>query len=116
MKNIGVLGASGYAGAEVVRILLSHPLEKNLRVSSISFEGKRLDSIYPALTQHGKVPLVLENAQAVIDGSDVVFACLSNGLAEPIAQACHDAGKNDHIAKPIDPQELYQTLSKWVEG
>lgn len=93
MKNIGVLGASGYAGAEVVRILLSHPLEKNLRVSSISFEGKTLDSIYPALTQHGKVPLVLENAQAVIDGSDVVFACLSNGLAEPIAQACHDAGK-----------------------
>jgi len=45
------------------------------------------------LTQHGKVPLVLENAQAVIDGSDVVFACLSNGLAEPIAQRCHEEGK-----------------------
>ena len=44
-----------------------------------------------------------------------IIAVTANAFADDI-KACHDAGMNDHIAKPIDPQELYQTLSKWVEG
>lgn len=93
MKQIGVLGASGYAGAEVVRILLSHPLEKNLRASSVSFEGKALGSLYPALAPRRGEPLMLENADAVVAASDIVFSCLPNGLAEATAQVCRENGK-----------------------
>lgn len=93
MKQIGILGASGYAGAEVVRILLSHPLEKNLRVSSVSFEGKTLDSIYPALAAKKGQSLMLENADEVVAASDIVFSCLPNGLAEKTAKICQEGGK-----------------------
>ena len=28
--------------------------------------------------------------------------------------SCHDAGMNDHVAKPIDPDRLFETLTKWT--
>ena len=44
MKQIpvGVIGATGYAGAELVRLLLSHPNVTLAALSSVSFEGKAL--------------------------------------------------------------------------
>jgi CheY-like chemotaxis protein len=30
--------------------------------------------------------------------------------------ACLSAGMNDHVAKPIDPQELFATLRRWVRS
>ena len=90
MINIGILGASGYAGLELVRILLSHPEAMSLRLSSISFEGKNLDSVYPALTGIAKrknsPELKLENAATVLAASDVVFSCLPHGHAELAAE------------------------------
>ena len=31
-------------------------------------------------------------------------------------QRCLDAGMNDHISKPIDPDALYATLARWVKS
>jgi len=44
-KKIGVIGATGYAGAELVRIILSHPNAELAAVSSVSFDGKPLSEI-----------------------------------------------------------------------
>ena len=38
----GIIGATGYAGIELVRILCGHPYAKLAAVSSVSYEGKRL--------------------------------------------------------------------------
>lgn len=45
--KVGVVGATGYAGAELVRLLLSHPNAEIAAVSSVSFEGKKMSDIYP---------------------------------------------------------------------
>ena len=93
MIQIGILGASGYAGAELVRILLAHPESKRLRLSSVSFEGKSLDAVYPSFYALGKTEkqhpgLSLENADTVIEASDVLFSCLPHGYAEAAAKRC----------------------------
>lgn len=100
MPVIGILGASGYAGAELVRIALGHPETTGLRLSSVSFEGKDLGDIYPSfrglragagMSAGGGLPL--ESAEAVIAGSDVIFSCLPHGHAEAIAPRCLTEGK-----------------------
>jgi len=93
MIQIGILGASGYAGAELVRILLAHPEPSRLHLSSVSFEGKNLDAVYPSFyasggSRRGNSGMMLENADAVIEGSEVLFSCLPHGHAEGAAQRC----------------------------
>jgi two-component system, sensor histidine kinase and response regulator len=43
-----------------------------------------------------------------------IIAMTAHALVEE-RQKCHDAGMNDHVAKPIDPETLFATLLKWIE-
>jgi N-acetyl-gamma-glutamyl-phosphate reductase len=76
----GVIGATGYAGAELVRILAGHPKIDKLYLSSVSFEGEKIEDIYPNFL--GKVSCKLLKAEEVIESSDVVFAALPHGVGE----------------------------------
>lgn len=87
----GVIGATGYAGLEIVRLLLSHPNVTVAAVSSVSFEGQDISTVYPQLT--GLFDQTLTNDQQVIETCDVVFGSLPHGLSESIARRCVDAGK-----------------------
>ena len=91
----GIIGATGYAGVELVRILLRHSGVEKLYLSSVSFEGKNITEVYPNLIgQLGdKTDGLLINADKVLESSDVVFAALPNGLAEPYALYCKEKGK-----------------------
>lgn len=91
MYKAGIIGATGYAGVELVRLLLAHPGISGLSLSSVSFEGKPISQIYPAL--RGIVDQTLVDENTVIAQSDVVFASLPHGLSEPLAAKCAAAGK-----------------------
>jgi N-acetyl-gamma-glutamyl-phosphate reductase len=86
----GVIGATGYAGAELVRLLAGHPRVDKLSLASVSFEGDRIENVYPGFL--GRVSAVLEKPGAVVAASDVVFAALPNGVGEPYAKAAFDRG------------------------
>ncbi len=91
MIQAGILGATGYAGAELVRLLLAHPGIEVAAVGSVSFEGKPLSSVYPAL--RGMCDRVCETAEAVVEKSDLVFAALPHGLSQETAAVCDASGK-----------------------
>lgn len=91
MIQAGIIGATGYAGVELVRLLLRHPQVELAAVSSVSFEGQPLSQVYPSLNEI--TPLVCEAADEVIRKSDVVFAALPHGLSQDTAAACAAQGK-----------------------
>ena len=91
MIKAGIVGATGYAGAELVRILLGHPQAEIAAISSVSFEGKRLSDVYPAYYQ--LCDMVCGAQDEVVEKSDVVFAALPHGLSQDLAKQCFDAGK-----------------------
>ena len=86
----GIIGATGYAGAELVRLLSGHPKVDKMLLCSVSFEGKGIEEIYPNFLN--KVTGTLVKPEEVIAASDVVFAGLPHGVGEPYARTCLDKG------------------------
>lgn len=84
--KVGIIGATGYAGAELVRLLALHPYAEITAVSSVSYEGQKLSQVYPNFKKVAEY--TLENADAVIEKCDVIFASLPHGLSEPLAEQC----------------------------
>jgi N-acetyl-gamma-glutamyl-phosphate reductase len=80
MTQVGVIGATGYAGAELVRILAGHPDVELGILTSRNYAGEPFSSIYPAMA--GVVDTVLESydIDRVSDRSDVVFTALPHKL------------------------------------
>lgn len=87
----GIVGATGYAGAELVRLLSSHPEAEISAVSSVSFEGQKLSDVYPSYKFLND--MVCENQDAVVEKSDVIFAALPHGLSQELAEKCISSGK-----------------------
>jgi len=84
----GIVGATGYAGIELVRLLANHPNVVITGISSVSYEGQKLSDIYPNL--RGGCDMVLETAEVIAAKCDVLFASLPHGLSEPLAKLCAD--------------------------
>ncbi|OYT69609.1 MAG: N-acetyl-gamma-glutamyl-phosphate reductase [Chloracidobacterium sp. CP2_5A] len=75
--RVAVVGASGYIGGEIVRLLLDHPRVEVIAVTSRDSAGKALDAIHPNLAG---VDLVLAPLEA-IGAAEVAFLALPNGEA-----------------------------------
>ncbi|MCL2014118.1 MAG: N-acetyl-gamma-glutamyl-phosphate reductase [Oscillospiraceae bacterium] len=84
--KVGIIGATGYTGNELLRLLMRHPKVEINALSSHSFEGKMYSEVYQNYTQLCETVLVSEDE--AIEKSEVVFACLSSGLSEKIAGKC----------------------------
>ena len=84
--KVGVVGATGYAGAELVRLLLNHPYAKLTAISSVTFEGQKLSEVYPSYL--GLCDMVCKTQEEVVEKCDVVFAALPHGLSQELAAAC----------------------------
>lgn len=73
-----VLGASGYAGGELLRLLAGHPVISVGAVSGHSSSGESLDSVHPNLT--GVFDLALEPVVDAASGAEICFSCLPHGV------------------------------------
>ncbi len=95
MIKAGIIGATGYAGVELLRILLRHPQVEKIYVSSVSFEGKRIEEVYQNLIGQlsDKCEGLLLTADEVKEKADVLFTALPHGIAEQYADYCVKNGK-----------------------
>ena len=92
--SVAVLGATGYTGAELLRLLAGHPGVRVTAATSDSYAGQRVDGVFPHLHP---LPLVLQPTSApvveVVGEATVVFLCLPHGLAMEKVPALLRAGK-----------------------
>ncbi|MSP24468.1 MAG: N-acetyl-gamma-glutamyl-phosphate reductase [Myxococcales bacterium] len=93
--RVGVIGARGYVGAELLRILWRHPQLTLAFVSSRQLAGAPLSEVLPEATDAGVTIESLEPEEAASRGVDALFLALPNGHAEPyvaaVDRACPDA-------------------------
>ncbi|MEU6962445.1 N-acetyl-gamma-glutamyl-phosphate reductase [Streptomyces chrestomyceticus] len=81
-----VAGASGYAGGEVLRLLLGHPEVEIGAVTAHGNAGQRLGAVQPHLVPLAGRELVATTAEALA-GHDVVFLALPHGQSAAVAEA-----------------------------
>lgn len=83
---MAILGASGYTGAELTRLLLGHP---DVEISVLTADrnaGNSYQTVFPQFTPFKHLPKLLkwEDAQEEIGKCDVVFCCLPHGTSQEI--------------------------------
>lgn len=115
MLKVAVVGASGYTGIELVRLLHGHPEVAVTCLTSEQSAGKRLSDIFPTVRE--RYDVVLENLEPVrvADRADVIFTALPHKAAMEVVPTFLRLKKKviDLSAdyRLTDPQEY----AKWYE-
>ena len=93
--KVAVVGAAGYAGEELVRLLLGHPHVDLVAATSRQFAGKALTEIFPRFVHHEKAnALKFSDAdpKQLARSAEIVFLALPHGLAAEFAKPLLQAG------------------------
>jgi N-acetyl-gamma-glutamyl-phosphate reductase len=135
MINIGIAGAAGYSGTELIKLLLNHSgagIEKLFGNSSV---GCRIEEVHPSL--RGMISLEIEKFDAAaLKGLDLLFVALPSGSAMDVTEKAYEAGikvidlggdfriedkevyaqyyKHEHTAGRLLSEAVYG-LSEWNE-
>lgn len=84
-KKIGIIGATGYTGAELIKILINHPKVEIKYLTSNSYAGRNIAEIYPYLSKYISLDLkAFDLKDNILDELDIVFVALPHGHAMTI--------------------------------
>ncbi|MBT8216874.1 MAG: N-acetyl-gamma-glutamyl-phosphate reductase [Acidimicrobiia bacterium] len=83
MKRVGIIGASGFAGAELMRLCATHPDLEVAFAAADSQAGTAVGGLYPSLAA-AYPGMVLQPWEAIPDDLDVVFLALPHGTSQSI--------------------------------
>jgi N-acetyl-gamma-glutamyl-phosphate reductase len=81
--RIGILGASGYTGAELLRLLGDHPRAEIRALTAERQAGKEIGEVFPHLAVHHLPPLA-RIEEIDVGALDVVFCCLPHATTQAI--------------------------------
>lgn len=112
MKTVGIVGARGHTGAELIRLISAHPALQLAYVSSRELDGQRVDTqvaeyrgdLRYSAPAHEDLPKL---------GADVVVLALPNGKAAACVAAFDEAGVDPLI---VDLSADYRFDNRWYYG
>ncbi|MBE0543011.1 MAG: N-acetyl-gamma-glutamyl-phosphate reductase [Verrucomicrobia bacterium] len=117
IKKVAIVGASGYSGEELVRLLLSHPQVELAAVTSRQYAGQTLAQIFPRFAHHPAAKALRfsePNAELLAKQADLVFLALPHGVAAEYAtpliqQGCVviDLSADFRVRNPAVYKEFY---------
>jgi N-acetyl-gamma-glutamyl-phosphate reductase len=109
--SVAVAGATGYAGGELLRLLLGHPEVQIATVTAGTSAGGRLGEHHPALAPIADREILATGADT-LSGHDVVFLALPHGTSGPLAAGLDarlvvDCGADFRLSDPAAWQRFY---------
>ncbi len=81
MLKAGILGASGYTGAELLRLLLQHPEVEVEAISSRSYAGQPLEECFGSFASRTELVFEEGDPHSFAERCDVLFMALPHGIA-----------------------------------
>jgi N-acetyl-gamma-glutamyl-phosphate/LysW-gamma-L-alpha-aminoadipyl-6-phosphate reductase len=90
--KVGVVGASGYVGGEILRLLVSHPHAEISMVTSRQYVGEYISRIQPGLKGFTDLTFSELDYDKLTDKCDLVFTAVPHGTAVDIVKALYDRG------------------------
>ncbi|SMB90742.1 N-acetyl-gamma-glutamyl-phosphate reductase [Desulfonispora thiosulfatigenes DSM 11270] len=92
MIKASIIGATGYTGQELVKMLSGHPHIEIVGLGSKSYAGENFSKIYPHFRG---IDLICENPEndEIIDKADIIFLALPHGLSVPYVKKALEKGK-----------------------
>lgn len=90
--SVAIVGASGYIGEELIRLLVGHPRVEIACITSRQYAGQPVGSVFPRFAE---TPLGFckPNVEQIAAHADVVFLALPHGLAAEYAVPLHGSGR-----------------------
>lgn len=116
MVNVGIIGATGYAGAELVRLLLGHSEVKIKYLASKSYAGQDFTDIYRNMFRIISEPLVSDDIESMSKDVDVIFTATPQGyLSSIISESVLENSKiidlsADFRLKSVDTYESWYKI------
>src|SRR5579883_1556139 len=86
--KVGIVGASGYSGEELVRLLLRHPHVEITALTSRQYAGQTLAQVFPQFGHHPEAKRIRfsePNAEVLAKQAQVVFLALPHGVSAEFA-------------------------------
>jgi len=81
--NTVILGASGYTGAELLRLMHNHPVFEIVALTGDSQAGKPIEAVYPHLRGRN-LPALVKHTEIDFSTIELVFCCLPHGTTQHI--------------------------------
>ena len=91
MIRTAILGASGYVGGEMLRLIAAHPELEATKTFGESKAGQKLGNVHPHLAA-AYADTTVEKFNGSLDGIDLVFAALPHGHSQHVAASILDKG------------------------
>ncbi|SFK80321.1 N-acetyl-gamma-glutamyl-phosphate reductase [Brevibacillus centrosporus] len=85
MIRVGIVGATGYGGAELIRLLAGHPHVQIANLYSSSAEGESLEKTFPHVSGLGLPKLAPIDAQSMSKDNDVIFLATPAGVSADLS-------------------------------
>lgn len=93
MLKVGIYGASGYTGQELLRLLIRHPEVEIVALTSRKFKGVHVSDVFPVFKGLTGRKFMDASPNDVADLSEVVFLALPHGVAMEAVPVFLEAGK-----------------------
>lgn len=114
MKNIVILGASGYTGAELVRLLANHPKMKITALSADRKAGMQYGDVFPHL-RHLSLPTLCKIDEIGFEGVDLVFCALPHATSQRVIKALPQHVKIVDLSADFRLRDV-EAYAKWYGG